>query len=418
MPKSGYRCGNQQFSCGTRQGEGDMANQSLVRHINERRLLSALRVYGPLPRAELARRLSLTRASVTGMVDDLVARRLVEERPARDDGQRRDVGRPGIDIALAPDGAHFLGVEIGVGVMRFALLDLTASPVDTETVDLPTGAGAEAAIGLIEARLAALRRNPRFAKTIRAIGVTVPGLVRSDGFVINLPILRWQHLPLGTLLDARIDLPCQIENNAHAAAFGHIYSNPQAGEGVVVYLKIGTGCGGAVIVDNKLLRGANGLGAEIGHLRVAEDGPLCSCGRRGCLETFVNLRALQRYATHKDVVERDVSIDLPNAVAERLAAGDREATAAIAELSSYLLRGLVDLTNLFNPDAIVIGGAMLPLLDPIVDRIAGPLAEQIVPGMPMPRLTISRIGPFECAIGAAAMAHHEEFDLTNIDLHT
>lgn len=395
-----------------------MANQSLIRHINERRLLSALRISGPLPRAELARRLSLTRASVTSMVDDLLQRGLVEERPAPDhDGRRRDVGRPGIDVALAPGGAHFLGVEIGVGSIRFALLDLTANAVETEECAFVAHAGAEAATRIIENKLAALRSMPRYADSIRSVRVTVPGLVRSDGFVINLPILRWQNLPLGNLLATRLDLPCEVENNAHAAAFGHIYANPQGSEGVVIYLKMGTGCGGAVVVDGKLLRGSSGLSAEIGHLRIAADGPRCSCGRKGCLETFVNLRALQRYATGLDVDEQFVERGIVETIAQRLNDGDETASAAVATLSSHLARGLVDLTNLLNPTSIVFGGSMLPLLDAIVDKAAGTLAAEIVPGMPMPRLMVSRIGPFECAIGAAAMAHHDEFDITNIDLH-
>lgn len=394
-----------------------MANQSLVRHINERRLLTALRISGPLPRAELARRLSLTRASVTGMVDDLVARGLVQEVGAREE-QRRDVGRPGIDIALAPDGAHFLGVEIGVGMLRLAVIDMRAQVVEAEEQALPPGATPESVAGLIVERLAGLRAQPRYASTLRAVGVTVPGLVRSDGFVINLPILGWQNVALGALLETALDLPCHVENNAHAAAFGYIYSDPQDSDGVMVYLKLGTGCGGAVIVDDKLLRGAHGLGGEIGHLRVAEDGPQCSCGRRGCLETFVNLRALQRYATHHDVTEQKVEAGLAESMARRLAQGDEDAARAVDALAQFLVRGLISLTNIFNPNTIVIGGTMLPLLDALVKRVGGPLAAEIVPGMPMPRLVVSRVGAFECAIGAAALAHHDAFDLVNVDLKT
>ena len=392
-----------------------MANQTLVRHINERRLLSALRVSGPLPRAELARRLSLTRASVTGMVDDLTARNLVRELSLPPENPaRRDVGRPGIDIALNPDGAHFLGVEIGVGVLRFALMDLAASVIDTHTVPLPSPVSPEIVVALIATRLAELRQSAAGPESIRAVGITVPGLVRSDGFVINLPILGWKQVHLGALLSARIDIPC----HANAAAFGHIYADPRAGDGVIVYLKIGTGCGGAVIIDNKLLRGSHGLGTEFGHLRIAGDGPLCSCGQRGCLETYVNLKALQRYVTSEDVDERRADPGLPADIAARARKGDAAAEQAIAVFAGYLTRGLIDIVNLFNPDEIVFGGTMLPILDPALALIRAPLAKAIVPGMPAPVLTVSRIGAFECAIGAAALAHHEEFDLTNLDLRT
>lgn len=393
-----------------------MANQTLVRHINERRLLSALRVSGPLSRAELARRLSLTRATVTGMIDDLTERGLVLEMPAVDQGARRDVGRPGIGIGLDPTGAYFLGIEIGVGVLRFALLDLAAGVAETDEMALGHPTSPDGVVASIEGKLARLRQVPRYREGIKALGVTVPGLVRSNGHVINLPILGWKDVGLGALIASHIDLPCQVENNANAAAFGHMYSAPRADHGVVVYLKIGNGCGGAVIIDDKLLRGSNGLGTEFGHLRIAPEGPLCSCGQRGCLETFINLKALQRYLTHEDVDETAVNPDLPERVAALLDVNDPAARHAVAMLAEHLAQGLVDITNIFNPDEVVVGGAMTPVLDAVLERATPLLAESMVQGMSMPTLTISRIGTFECAIGAAALAHHEAFDLTNLDL--
>ena len=393
-----------------------MANQTLVRHINERRLLGALRVNGPLSRAELARRLSLTRATVTGMVDDLMGRGLVLERPAVTQDGRREVGRPGIDIALQPAGAYFLGVEIGVGVLRFALLDLAAGVAETDATPLGHPVSPDQVVALIGAKLDQLRQVPRYRAGIKAMGVTVPGLVRIDGHVINLPILGWKDVGLGALIASRLDLPCQIENNANAAAFGHMYSAPRPDPGVVVYLKIGNGCGGAVIIDDKLLRGSKGLGTEFGHLRIAPDGPLCRCGQRGCLETFINLKALQRYLTAQEIDETAVDPELPERVAALLATDDPAARQAVTMLAGHLSQGLVDITNIFNPDEVIIGGAMTPVLDAVLAAARPLLAEGMVQGMSMPTLTISRIGAFECAIGAAALAHHEAFDLANLDL--
>jgi N-acetylglucosamine repressor len=395
-----------------------MANQTLVRRVNERRLLTVLRVEGAQPRAALARRLSLTRAAVTSMVDDLSRRQLVREMiPLKGSAQsNRDVGRPGIDVGLNPAGAHFLGVEIGVGVLRFALFNLSAEVVDTETVALPQDPSPVAVVAMITKKLAALRDQAFYHDTIRAIGVTVPGLVRSDGYVVNLPILGWKEVNLSSLLRLKIDLPCHLENNANAAAFGEIYSSPRPNDAVVVYLKLGNGCGGAVIVNNRLLRGADGLGAEFGHIRIESDGPLCSCGQRGCLETFVNLRALQRYLTHEDFDELHADLQLPAKVATLLSGGDPKAQRAIDELAGHLARGLVNITNIFNPGEIVLGGAMLPILPQIRAAMARQIDDGIVPGMTMPSLTVSSLGEFECAIGAAATAHHQEFDLSNVDL--
>ena len=397
-----------------------MANQTLVRHVNERRLLTVLRIEGAQPRAALARRLSLTRAAVTSMVGDLLDRRLLREiaRPAASQTGARDVGRPGIDVGLNPAGAHFLGVEIGVGMLRFALFNLAAEVVDTEKVKLPAGPSPAYVVGLISQKLATLRDRALFHDTIRAIGVTVPGLVRSDGYVVNLPILGWKAVNLSALLRQAIDVPCYVENNANAAAFGEVYSSPRPDEAVIVYLKLGTGCGGAVIVDDRLLRGADGLGTEFGHIRIESDGPLCSCGQKGCLETFVNLRALQRYLTHEDLAEIRSDLRLPARVAKLLSQHDPAAGKAVAELSAHLVKGLINITNIFNPGEIVLGGAMLPILPAICAAMATPLGEGIVPGMTLPKLTVSQLGEFECAIGAAATAHHQEFDLSNLDLGT
>lgn len=388
-----------------------MANQRLVRHVNERRLLTALRVGGPLPRAELARRLGLTRAAVTAMIDDLLARGLVRELPGGETG-KREVGRPGIAIGLDPAGAAFFGVEIGVGLVRFALLDLCAQPIATETVAMAEETP-EAVVALIAQRLAA---QPVPAERIRALGITVPGLVRRDGSVINLPILGWRGIDLAPLVAGAIDLPWQIENNANAAAFGHIYADPREHGGVMAYLKLGTGCGGAVIAEDRLLRGTEGLGCEFGHIRIADDGPLCSCGQRGCLETFVNLKALERYATAQDVDAQRADLGLPARLAARMAQGDADAAAAVERLAGHLARGLTNITNMLNPGEIVLGGTMLPVLDAVAAHVAPLLARSIIPGMTVPRLTVSRLGPFECAIGAAALAHHEAFDLSNLDL--
>ena len=139
---------------------------------------------------------------------------------------------------------------------------------------------------------AALERRPKYRGKIRALGLTVPGLVRSDGLVVHLPVLGWKNVKLLQLAAAEIETPLFIENNTNAAAFGEVYTHPGPNRDFIVYLKLGIGCGGAAILNGRLMRGGRGTAAEFGHMRVADDGPLCSCGRRGCLETFVNLAAL------------------------------------------------------------------------------------------------------------------------------
>jgi N-acetylglucosamine repressor len=391
-----------------------MANQSLVRYVNERLILTLLRVEGELTRADIARRLSLTRASITHLVDGLIARRLLREAEQRPSAgsRRRDLGRPGIHVGLDPTGGYFLGVEIGVGTMRFALLDLSMTLVEERALRTSPSLGAEDAVTEVARFLAELEAKADYRGMIRGGGVTVPGLVRSDGFVVHLPILGWRDVNLARMLGERLDVPILVENNANAAAFGEAYVFPRERYDHIVFLKLGTGCGGAVIADGRILRGASGMAAEFGHIRVGETGPRCNCGRLGCLEPRVNLSALRRSLGCGD------DVDPVTAVPPAWRRGDPRAVEAMEELSRALSLGLVTLANAFNPDEIVLGGAMRPVLELVIDTLQEKLAREAVPGMLVPKVSLSRLGEMHCAIGAAAIAHHEASDISHVGLAT
>ncbi|MBM3560837.1 MAG: ROK family protein, partial [Alphaproteobacteria bacterium] len=258
--------------------------------------------------------------------------------------------------------------------------------------------------------------RPKYRGKIRAVGLTVPGLVRSDGLVVHLPVLGWKNVKLLQLAAAQIDTPLFIENNTNAAAFGEVYTHPAPNRDFIVYLKLGIGCGGAAILNGRLMRGGRGTAAEFGHMRVADDGPLCSCGRRGCLETFVNLSALAAgYAPGKKFAMPEL-VALSAEVAAADKAGAPQARAVVESITAHLITGMVSLTNVFNPTEIVLGGLMRPLFAPHMPKLTQGVRLGIVPGMAMPTLRLSAGEEFECAIGAASIAHHQSFDVSNIEL--
>lgn len=396
-----------------------MANQSLVRYVNERRILTLLRLEGAATRADIARRLSLTRSTITNLVDDLIARKLVREMSPSTEREKREIGRPGIDVELNPTGAYFLGVEIDVGAVNFAILDLAGKVAETKSVPGTLG-GPEETVALIASFLARAEEKRRYRGHIRAIGMTVPGLVRSDGFVVHLPVIGWKNVNLPQLASRVFDVPSFIENNTNAAAFGEIYTHPRPEHDCILYLKLGIGCGGAAIVNGRLLRGASGMATEFGHIHIAETGPTCSCGRRGCLETFVNLAALASVWSPEESVPASALPGLPAVIVA--AAGEDEAPvrararAALDTLGDHLVTGLVSLTNTFNPREVVLGGIMRPVIAEQLERLRRGVKSGVIPGMTVPTLSLSAGAAFECAIGAAAIAHHESFDVSNIEL--
>ncbi|WP_202402413.1 ROK family transcriptional regulator [Shinella sp. AETb1-6] len=389
-----------------------MADQTLAKEVNERQILRFLRLFGSASRADIARHLKVTPASVTRLVNGLTMRGLVREvQPGAKRGRTaRDAGRPGVALALNPNAVFFLGVEIGIGILRYALIDLTANSVATSDVHVSRTITPEEVVDAIAAHIAMLEHDVRYAGRVHSVGVTVPGVVNLEGFVINLPILGWKGVDLLTPLQAAVDRPCFVENDAGAAAFGSVYTMPELQTGCSVFLVMGRGCGGAAVMNGRLLRGASGATGELGHMRIARDGAVCSCGHRGCFESRVGLDALARsYWGTDDLAEAQFEV-LSAEVAERFSSGDPAAIASVADLTDWLKLGVVSLANIFNPSTIFLGGALGPVLSLIIEDIRQDVARGIVPGLPAPEIRLFSLEPYECAIGVAAIAHQRCFD--------
>ena len=394
-----------------------MADQTLARYVNEFRILSLLRTQGQATRADIARRLSLTPATITRLITSLSERDLVREvQELPRSGQPREPGRPGVSVALNPEGAYFLGVEVGVGNLRLALIDLCAEVVNAVEFRVSQTVSPEEAIKTISDHLALLEHDIRFRGRIRSIGVTVPGLVNSEGHIVNLPILGWKNVNLLTLLKDAVSLPAFVENNANAAAFGSVYTDPGIAGDCTIFLKLGTGCGGAAIINGRLMRGARGTAGEFGHIRIADGGATCNCGQPGCLETFVNLRALALSYHGIDTLTEAEFAALPGIVASKAEAGDAAAWQSLENLYHYLSLGIASLVNVFNPTVVMLGGSLRPALARGLPEIQRKVAEAIVPGMTVPEIRMSVHGNLECAIGAATLAHHHAFDISWHDL--
>lgn len=394
-----------------------MADQTLAKYVNELRILTMLRMEGQATRADIARRLRLTPATITRLINGLVRRGLVADVPEPPSaGLLRERGRPGVSVALNPEGGYFLGVEIGVGLLRYALIDLCANAVNTMELRVSRSIAPESAQKTVADHLTQLNHDIRFHGKIHSLCVTVPGLVNGKGHVVNTPILGWRDVDLLTLIKDAVNLPTYVENNANAAAFGSIYTHPDISGACTVYLKIGTGCGGAAIVDGRLLRGSNGMAGEFGHIRVADKGPLCNCGQPGCLETFVGLRGLARSYYGTDALSDAEFAALPEVIVANAESGDRAAVEAIEQFRRYLSLGIISLVNIFNPTTVMLGGSSRPVIAKCLAEIQQIVADSIVFGMTVPDIKMSAHGNLECVIGAATVAHHHAFDIAWNDL--
>ena len=213
----------------------------------------------------------------------------------------------------------------------------------------------------------------RFRRTFRVdtVGVGAAGWVDTDQAVVRFsPHLAWRNTPLKEQLNERTDLPVIVDNDANAAAWAEHRFGAGAGSRVMVCLTLGTGIGGALVIDGRLFRGRYGMAGEWGHMQVVPDGHWCPCGNRGCWEQYASGNALVRDARAliqersplaeglADLVDGDASLLTGPAITELALAGDATAIELLGDVGASLGRGLANLAAALDPEVFVVGGGV------------------------------------------------------------
>jgi glucokinase len=250
-------------------------------------------------------------------------------------------------------------------------------------VELPTES--EQPNAIVAAILKVVRELRGAAPAAAAVGLGAAGLVDSDaGVILGAPNLSYRNLPLRSLVEERAGLPVVIDNDANVAALGEALYGAGRGYADQIMVTVGTGIGGGIIIGGAIYRGAHGVGAELGHMVVHPDGPVCGCGNRGCLEALASgLRlgrmAEARIAEHHDSLVFELAGGEPRLitgvlVGEAAVKGDAFALACVAELGTWLGLGLASFVNIFDPAVVVVGGGVTAgvgelLLDPARDTM-------------------------------------------------
>ncbi len=393
------------------------ADQILVRKLNTSLIMDCLRMRGPLSRAGLSAATGLNRSTVSSIINTLLEKNLVRERGFQSSTR---TGRPGILVELNPDGGCAVGVEIGVDFVSAVLTDFVAQVLWRKRVPSDPEETQDVIIGRAEEIIQeALTIGRERGLPPLGIGLGVPGLVDiHEGTLVFAPNLRWYDVPLRQIWTQRFDLPVFVENEANAAALGEYYFGNAWGVQNLIYLSAGVGLGGGIIIKGKLFRGSNGYAGEIGHMTMNPEGEPCGCGKRGCWETMVGPRAIVRRVKRalengresliSSLVENDLNrIDI-DVVVRAAHAGDPVARNALEEVGVYLGIGISNLVNAFNPEMVVLGGALSlagPFLLPVIEETVQKHA------LPQPRsaltITTSAHGADACVMGAVALVLDE-----------
>jgi glucokinase len=272
-----------------------------------------------------------------------------------------------------------------------------------------SGDGPEAVVAQIGALVAAVRR-PGAA----AIGIGVPGAIdAAAGLVLNIPALPgWGGFPLVEQVGRSTGLSALIENDAKAAALGEFRAGAGRGVQNVAYVTIGTGIGGGMIVDGRLLRGAGGLAGEVGHTHVTDSPEICACGRTGCWQAVASGTALGRDArnalgTRPDSEIARVAGDAPVTAVHVAAAGrlgDPLARELLRRFAQLIGMGLANVQHCYSPELIVLGGGVSMFLDLLQADIEAALRAGLLPGFRPARIVPAALGDDSGIVGAAMLA--------------
>jgi glucokinase len=261
-----------------------------------------------------------------------------------------------------------VGVDVGGTKVLGGVVDASGKVLSTSRRDTPREGGSELTKTIAEVALELMQSH-----SVSAVGVSAAGFVSSDRktMLATPNIADWNGVQLDLELTKLIGLPVVIENDANAAAWGEAKFGAGRNQAHMMMLTIGTGVGGGIVVNNQLYRGAFGIAAEFGHLRVVPEGHLCGCGARGCFEQYASGSALRRHAREAISASPDLARNLlargdgtidgltGQAITEAARDGDAVALAAFQTTAQYLGAGIASLAVLLDPSCVVIGGGVI-----------------------------------------------------------
>ncbi len=310
-----------------------------------------------------------------------------------------------------------IGVDIGGTSTKLGLVDPQGRVLFRDSFLTHNAHGKKKLLDMILKHVHDLMRTAEDRRLkVAGVGVGAPGPIDvRRGWVYFFPnIPGWKDTPFKKLLERRLGIPTIVDNDANAMAYGEFCFGAGRGSKNMLAMTLGTGIGGGLVIDGKLFHGPAFSAAEVGHMVLNENGPLCACGNHGCIETYVGngyfIREVRRRlkAGQKSLLTQELrkGKDLtPLAVAQAARRGDALSKLMWQETGEHLGNALVGLTNLLNPEKIILGGGIAQngdlLFKPVVQTLAKkafPIAAASVKVVP------AELGVDAGLIGAAALA--------------
>ncbi|MGG6309486.1 ROK family protein [Paenibacillus macerans] len=371
-------------------------DQQLIKKMNKTIVLDTIRQRQPLSRADISAAIGLNKATVSSLVAELIDSRLVTESgPGESSG-----GRKPTLLLFNRSAGYAIGIDIRVNDLLAVLVDLEGYVLQEKMVAL-SDFSPENVLEQIRKTIRQLgRKLPDSPYGIVGIGIGVPGLVDEKSRVVSAPNLGWNQIDLYEALASEFGTNIHIDNEANAGAIGEKLYGAGREALNLIYLSIGIGIGSGIIVGGELYRGTSNFSGEVGHMTVAENGPLCRCGNRGCWETLASEKALL------DRAAKQWSGTLPDLeqIIRLAREGEAEAVRLMNETGAQLGVGLANLVNILNPELIVIGNRLSMAGDLLQDAMLQTIENRSLSyHRKKTNVAFANLGIRSTALGAASM---------------
>ncbi|MBQ7616156.1 MAG: ROK family glucokinase [Butyrivibrio sp.] len=305
---------------------------------------------------------------------------------------------------------YVFGADVGGTTVKIGLLTETGEKVDFWEIPTRTEDHGSNIIPDIAAAIREKMKEKNIEDTqVIGAGIGVPGAVNADGLCYQAVNIGWENVNVANELHSKLKLPVKAGNDANVAALGEAWKGGGQGYPNMCLVTLGTGVGGGIIIEGKILTGAKGSGGEIGHIHLVDDEPeTCGCGNHGCFEMYASATGAVRLAkrvlasTNEDSVLRNKDFECKDIFAAAKN-GDKLAVKASEQYGYYLGKGIAAVASVVNPEIVVLGGGVSKAGDVLFDLLKPSFQKYVFPGCRDTKFALAKLGNDAGVFGAAKL---------------
>lgn len=380
--------------------------------LNRKSVIDIIRTQSPINKAQIARQTGLSIPTVMKITDEFERSHLIR---VNGKGESNGGKRPEL-LEIIPDAYYIIGVDVGRSRMKAIIMDLSGKLVVKKSVKtgktVPPPQLIERLVCLIRQ---VIDKSQIPIEQFMGLGIGMPGLLDTEnGVVLFSPDFHWEHVELVKPIEEYFPIYTILENSNRAMAMGEHWFGAGIDSSYFICLNLGHGIGSAIVQNGDFYRGSCGSSGEIGHITLEKNGPLCSCGNRGCLEALASANAMAGQA--RELVRQgkgsrmlelaqgdEDSIDAKE-IFDAAREGDEEAAFIADKAIEYIGIGLANYINLLDPDLLILAGGVTGAGEYLADRLKRVIkARQMKFAGRKVKIRISKLGDDAAAIGAASI---------------